>query len=164
MNVKLCSPGLLSSSWWWFLPDVLGQRIGPICKGQDIILHWCWNLNSNFCKDGGVLNLKCLTMPVTWRFKDHTDTGIECLCVVVEYCHICVWCDADARSQRADLSGGDSPLTAGSPENSGFIERRFADEPLYQFYTAAVVEVSYSRCEACTTLDCVMDFVPCNAS
>jgi neuronal guanine nucleotide exchange factor len=48
--------------------------------------------------------------------------------------------EQDARSQRADLSGGDSPLTAGSPENSGVIERRFADEPLYQFYTAAVVE------------------------
>jgi len=49
------------------------------------------------------------------------------------------------------VSGGDSPLTAGSPENSGVIERWFADEPLYQFYTAAVVEVSRSRCEACTT-------------
>jgi hypothetical protein len=32
-------------------------------------------------------------------------------------------------------------MTAGSPENSGVVERRFADEPLYQFYTAAVVEV-----------------------
>lgn len=48
---------------------------------------------------------------------------------------------ADTRSQHTDLSGGDSPLTAGSPENSGVAERRFADEPLYQFYTAAVVEV-----------------------
>ncbi|XP_069677432.1 uncharacterized protein Exn isoform X2 [Periplaneta americana] len=48
--------------------------------------------------------------------------------------------EQDARSQHTDLSGGDSPLTAGSPENSGVVERRFADEPLYQFYTAAVVE------------------------
>jgi hypothetical protein len=39
-------------------------------------------------------------------------------------------------------------LTAGSPENSGVVERRFADEPLYQFYTAGVVEVSYIKCEA----------------
>jgi hypothetical protein len=37
-------------------------------------------------------------------------------------------------------------MTAGSPENSGVVERRFADEPLYQFYTASVVEVSCSRC------------------
>jgi hypothetical protein len=51
-------------------------------------------------------------------------------------------CGADARSQHTDFSGGDSPLTAGSPENSGVVERRFADEPLYQFYTAGVVEVS----------------------
>ena len=117
---------------------------------HNIILHWCWNLISNFCKGGGVLNLKCPTMPMTWGFKDRTDTGIECLCVDVEYCRIGVWCVADARSQRADLSGGDSPLTAGSPENSVVTERWFADEPLYQFYTEAVVEVSYSRCEACT--------------
>jgi len=48
--------------------------------------------------------------------------------------------EQDTRSQYADVSGGDSPLTAGSPENSGVIERWFADEPLYQFYTAAVVE------------------------
>jgi hypothetical protein len=39
-------------------------------------------------------------------------------------------------------------LTAGSPENSGAAERRFADEPLYQFYTAGVVEVSYIKHEA----------------
>jgi hypothetical protein len=57
-------------------------------------------------------------------------------------------CGADARSQHTDFSGGDSPLTAGSPENSGVVERRFADEPLYQFYTAGVVEVSYIKCEA----------------
>ena len=62
------------------------------------------------------------------------------------------------------MSGGDSPLTAGSPENSGVIERRFADEPLYQFYTAAVVEVSYSIYKACATWDCVMDSIPRNAS
>jgi hypothetical protein len=62
-----------------------------------------------------------------------------------------VLCDTDTRSQFADVSGGDSPLTAGSPENSGVIERRFADEPLYQFYTAAVVEVRHSRREARTT-------------
>ena len=65
-----------------------------------------------------------------------------------------LWCDADAQSQHAYVSEGDSPLTAGSPQNSAVIERRFADEPLYQFYTETVVEVSYSRCEACTTLDC----------
>ena len=93
MNVKLCSSGLLCSSWWWFLTDVSGQRIGPISKGQDIILLWCWNLNSNFCHDGGVLNLKCPTLPVTWGFKEHTDTGIECLCVDVECYHMCsMWC------------------------------------------------------------------------
>ena len=99
-------------------------------------------------------------MPVTWGLEDSTDTGIECLCVVVQYCHICVWCDADTRSQRADLSGGDSPLTAGSPKNSGVTYRRFADEPLYQFYTAAVVEVSYSRCEACTVPHWNVSWIP----
>ena len=32
-------------------------------------------------------------------------------------------------------------MSATSPENSGVAERRFADEPLYQFYNASVVEV-----------------------
>ena len=49
------------------------------------------------------------------------------------------------------LSGADLPLTTGSPENSGVIEMEFADEPLYQYYTAAVVEVSYSIYKACAT-------------
>ena len=47
-------------------------------------------------------------------------------------------------------------MTADSPENSRVTKRWFADEPFYHFYTEAVLEVSYSRCEACTTLDCVM--------
>jgi hypothetical protein len=50
-----------------------------------------------------------------------------------------------------DLSGGDLPLKTGISENSGVIKMEFADEPLYQYYTAAVVEVSYSRYEACAT-------------
>jgi hypothetical protein len=57
----------------------------------------------------------------------------------------------DARSQYADVSGGYSLLTACSPENSGIMEGRFADEPLYQFYAVGIVEVSHSRCEVCAT-------------
>ncbi|PSN52299.1 hypothetical protein C0J52_08549 [Blattella germanica] len=48
--------------------------------------------------------------------------------------------EQDARSQQTDLSGGDSSVSATSPENSGVVERRFADEPLYQFYNASLVE------------------------
>lgn len=72
-------------------------------------------------------------------------------CTVYSFIHLFV-CGADARSQHTDLSGGDSPLTVGSLENSGVVERRFAGEPLYQFYTAAVVEVSCITCETSKNL------------